>query len=148
MPDAIKHFMSHPVHVIGAQQPLSEAHRQMNELGVRHLPVRSGGKLVGLVSQRDLHLIETLRDVNPEEVPVEEAMSQDVLTVELDTPLPQVVHEMAERKLGSALVVDDGELVGIFTTVDALRALEQLCARPAPPRPRRGARAAAVRHAR
>ena len=148
MPDAIKHFMTHPVHVIGAQQPLSEAHRQMNERGVRHLPVRSGGKLVGLVSQRDLHLIETLRDVNPEEVPVEEAMSQDVLTVELDAPLQQVVHEMAERKLGSALVVDGGEVVGIFTTVDALRALEQLCARPAPPRPRRSARAAAVRPAR
>ena len=145
MPDAIRHFMSHPVHVIGAQQPLGEAHRQMNELGVRHLPVRSGGKLVGLVSQRDLHLIETLRDVNPEEVPVEEAMSQDVLTVEPDAPLQQVVHEMAERKLGSALVVEGHDVVGIFTTVDALRALEQLCLRPAAAPP---AHAPAVRRRR
>ena len=135
MPDTIKRFMTQPVHVIGAQQPLSEAHRQMNALGVRHLPVRSGGKLVGLVSQRDLHLIETLRDVDPLEVAVEEAMTQDVLTVEPDAPLRDVVHEMAERKLGSALVVEGHEVVGIFTTVDALRALEQLCQRLAAPRP-------------
>jgi acetoin utilization protein AcuB len=147
MPDTIRHFMTHPVHAIGAQQPLAEAHRLMNAHGVRHLPVRSGGQLVGLVSQRDLHLIETLRDVDPEGVAVEEAMTQDVFSVEANVPLKQVVHEMAERKLGSALVLEDGELVGIFTTVDALHALEQLCARPAPER-RRKAPVAAKRSSR
>ncbi|MBF5045737.1 CBS domain-containing protein [Aggregicoccus sp. 17bor-14] len=139
--------MTHPVHAIGAQQPLAEAHRLMNAHGVRHLPVRSGGQLVGLVSQRDLHLIETLRDVDPEGVAVEEAMTQDLFSVEADVPLQQVVHEMAARKLGSALVLEDGELVGIFTTVDALHALEQLCARPAPAR-RRSPRASATRRER
>ena len=130
MPDTIRHFMSHPVHTIGAQQPLADAHRLMNAHGVRHLPVRSGGQLVGLLSQRDLHLIETLRDVDPQEVAVEEAMTQDVLQVDVDTPLREVAHQMAERKLGSALVTERGDVVGIFTTQDALHALEQLATRP------------------
>ena len=138
MRDEIRKFMTHPVHTIGAQQPLAEAHRMMNAYGVRHLPVRSGGALVGLVSQRDLHLIETLRDVDPAQVSVEEAMSQDVLSVDVEVPLREVAHRMVERKLGSALVTERGDVVGIFTTVDALRALEALCAR-APARKRRAA---------
>jgi acetoin utilization protein AcuB len=130
----IEDFMSHPVQAIGLQQPLAEAHRVMNALHVRHLAVRMGGRLVGVVSQRDLHLLETLRDVDPRDVPVEEAMTRDVLTVEVETPLQEVARQMLARRCGSALVTRDGDVVGIFTTVDALRALEALlgAGRPAP----------------
>jgi acetoin utilization protein AcuB len=92
------------------------------------MPVLHGGKLVGVVSQRDLHLVESLGEVDPENIAVEEAMSQDVYAVPPKTPLKEVVTEMASRKLGSAVVVDGTQVVGIFTTIDALDALAEVLA--------------------
>jgi acetoin utilization protein AcuB len=116
-------FMSPALYTIGRGQPLAEAHRLMNDHGIRHLPVLDGGRLVGMLSQRDLHLVETLRDVDPAQVTVDEAMSQEVLTVLPSAPLQKVASTMAQHKYGSALVVGPKGLEGIFTTVDALRAL-------------------------
>ena len=109
--------------LIGVEQSLTAAHEVMRTNGIRHLPVLHGGKLVGVVSQRDLHIVESLRDVSPDEVTVEEAMTQDVYAVPPRTPLREVVSEMAERKLGSAVVVEGTRIVGVFTTVDALDTL-------------------------
>jgi acetoin utilization protein AcuB len=95
----------------------------MRRQRIRHLPVLHGGKLVGLVSLRDLHLVETLPDVDPKLVSVEDAMSQDVYSVRPDASLRDVVREMARRKLGSAVVMSGRKVVGMFTTVDALRVL-------------------------
>jgi len=124
MNDAIETFMTRSVHTIGTKAPLAEAHRLMNDHGIRHLPVLEGGRLVGLLSQRDLHLIETLRDVDPKEVLVEEAMTQDAYTVAPETPLGGVAREMARHKYGSAVIVRGAEVLGIFTTTDALQALD------------------------
>ncbi|WNG42495.1 CBS domain-containing protein [Archangium violaceum] len=132
--------MTRTVHTIGTQSPLSEAHRLMNEHAIRHLPVLEGGKLVGVVSMRDLHLIETLKGVDPKEVAVEEAMSQDAYTVPPGTTLLEVARTMAMHKYGSAVIANKGRVEGIFTTVDALKALEMLLASPqaeATPSPRR-----------
>jgi acetoin utilization protein AcuB len=115
--------MTRTPQLIGIEQPLRTAHDLMRANGIRHLPVLHGGKLVGIVSLRDLHLVETFRDVNTEEVRVEEAMTQDVYAVEPKTPLKEVVSEMAERKLGSAVVVEGTKVVGVFTTTDALDTL-------------------------
>lgn len=103
--------------------PLSAADKLMHDHGIRHLPVLAGGQLVGLVSQRDVRLIETLKDVDPKVVTVEEAMSQDIYEIKPDTTLEEVATNMAEHKYGSAVVVDHGKVVGIFTTVDAMKAL-------------------------
>jgi acetoin utilization protein AcuB len=119
----ISEFMSRSPWTIGADQPLAAAHRMMRRHDIRHLPVLRGGSVVGVVSQRDLHLIETLQDVDPEEVPVEEAMSQDVFAVPPDAPIDEVAEVMAARKLGCAIVGTFGHVEGIFTTVDALLAL-------------------------
>jgi len=111
MNDAIETFMTRSVHTIGTKAPLAEAHRMMNDHGIRHLPVLEGGRLVGLLSQRDLHLIETLRDVDPKEVLVEEAMTQDAYTVAPETPLGGVAREMARHKYGSAVIVRGSVIV-------------------------------------
>lgn len=122
----ISQRMTKTPHLIGAEQSLRTAHELMQKHGIRHLPVLHGGKLIGLVSQRDLHLVESLRDVDPESVRVEEAMTQDVYAVEPKTALKEVVIEMAQRKLGSAVVVQGSTVVGVFTTVDALECLAEL----------------------
>jgi len=103
---------------------MAQAHEMMRAHRIRHLPVLEARKLVGLVSERDLHLIETLPDGNPDEVTVEEAMTADVYVVGADDPVDLVVEKMADRKYGSAVVVDRrGVVQGIFTTTDALQVL-------------------------
>ncbi len=109
---------------IGPKQSLAKAHEIMRRANIRHLPVLDGDKLVGMVSQRDLHLIETFKDVEPEKVPVEEAMTTEPYAVRYDVSLSEVARTMADRKFGAVVVVDDdGRVVGVFTTTDALRAL-------------------------
>jgi acetoin utilization protein AcuB len=124
----VSEYMTRSPASIGAEQPLSVAHDLMRKKRIRHLPVLHGGKLVGIVSLRDLHLVETLEGVTPDRVSVEEAMSPDVYCVTSDAPLKGVVREMARRKLGSAIVTRGTKVVGVFTTVDALRALDQALA--------------------
>ncbi len=115
-------YMSRNPHSIGRQQTMASAHAIMKEHGIRHLPVLEAGRVVGLVSDRDLNLIEALKDVDPTKVSVEEAMTQDPYVVSSTEPLGDIVREMATHKYGSAIVVDGSKLVGMFTTVDALRA--------------------------
>jgi len=117
----IDRFMTTSPYSVGQEQKLSQAHKLMRAHNIRHLPVLHGGKLVGVLSDRDLHLIESLRDVDPERVLVEEAMSPTVYTVASAAPLDEVVREMAHHKYGCAVVVDNGKVVGVFTTIDAMR---------------------------
>lgn len=123
---SIARFMTGGPHTIGRGQTLAAAHRMMREHSIRHLPVLDAGKLIGILSLRDLLFIETLKDVDPEQVQVSEAMSQDVFTIGPRSSVRTVAAEMAEQKYGSAIVMDKGHVVGIFTTVDALKALSSL----------------------
>jgi acetoin utilization protein AcuB len=123
MKPTIRRYMTLSPHTIGQEQTLERAHEIMRAQKIRHLPVLQAGKLVGLLSQRDLHLIETLRDVDPKITTVAEAMTQDVYCVSPSASLLEVAGEMAEHKYGSAVIVDGPRVVGVFTTTDALRAL-------------------------
>jgi acetoin utilization protein AcuB len=122
----IQKFMTTQPHSIGQEQTMATAHGIMREFHCRHLPVLTGGKLVGLLSDRDLSLLETLRDVDPKKVLVEDAMTADPYTVSPDTALDEVVAAMAEHKYGCAVVMQNNKLVGIFTTVDACRAFAEM----------------------
>jgi acetoin utilization protein AcuB len=124
--DPIRIHMTHAPHSIGRDQKLAAAHAKMRELGIRHLPVLEGGKLAGVLSQRDLYFVEALDAVDTQLVRVEEAMSQDVYAVGPDTKLGDVVAKMLEHKYGCAVIVENGSVRGIFTTVDALRLLVSL----------------------
>jgi acetoin utilization protein AcuB len=128
----IHRFMTPTPHTISTRQTLAEAHQAMRERGVRHLPVVVDGRVVGVVSQRDLYLLETLRGVDVGRELVEEAMSDEPFVVAPDASLDEVAEAMANSKHGSALVVDGAMLVGIFTSTDALRALVALVRRGAP----------------
>jgi acetoin utilization protein AcuB len=119
----VAEFMTTSPHTIGDDQPLARAHEMMREYKIRHLPVLHGGKLVGVISLGDLHLIETLGDSDPEKVPVEDAMTPDPYVVQPEANLREVAAEMADHKYGTAIVAKGSKIVGIFTTTDALRAL-------------------------
>lgn len=111
---------------LGMKASLLTAHRAMNEKRVRHVPVVEQGKLVGVLTQRDLYFLETIRGVDIEKDNVEDAMTADAYAVAPDAPLASVVSTMARKRYGCAVVMDDGKVAGIFTTTDALRMLAGL----------------------
>ncbi len=121
----VARYMTRTPHTVAAEQPLARAHEMMAKYNIRHLPVLHGGKLLGVVSNRDLYFVETMKDVNPAEVTIEEAMTNEPYIVESGTALAEVAATMAERHIGCAIVTEDDHVVGIFTTVDALRAVSE-----------------------
>jgi acetoin utilization protein AcuB len=124
--DTIEEYMTRSPHSIGDDQSLARAESVMREHDIRHLPVLHGGHLVGIVTERDVRLVETLDDIDPGLITVSDAMSQSVYAVSPDTPLKTVAAEMAAHKYGAAVVMRGRDIVGIFTTVDACRALASL----------------------
>jgi acetoin utilization protein AcuB len=117
----VRALMTPAPHTIGIRQTIEEATRRMRQAHIRHLPVLAGGRLVGMLSDRDARLVEAL-DV-PERVRVEEVMSPDPFAVAPEDDLKRVVEIMVDRKLGSAVVLEEERVVGIFTTTDALQSL-------------------------
>jgi acetoin utilization protein AcuB len=125
-------YMTPGPHTIGREQSLLAAKQMMQKIHARHLPVLHGGKLVGVLSDRELAAVETLP--GSRQMTVEDAMVPDVYVTSQDTPLATVAGEMARQRVGSAIVLKDDHVVGVFTAVDALRALaETLTSRQAAP---------------
>lgn len=122
----IREFMSEQPITIGKDQTVAFANRRMHEAGVRHLPVLDQGKVIGMISERDIALIEGLPGTDTEALRVEEAMSDEPYTVAPDAPLADVAAKMAAKKLGSAIVAEKEHVLGVFTTTDALRALAEM----------------------
>lgn len=122
----IQKFITTSPHSIGRAQSLSVAHQMMREHHVRHLPVLDGGVLAGMLTERDVALVMSMKDVDPKRTTVEDAMTSVVYSVGPDAPLDEVVREMAQHRYGSAVILSNERVVGVFTTVDACRALAEL----------------------
>lgn len=122
----IQKYMSYVPKSIGYDQTIAQAADFMRKLHVRHLPVLKGGKIVGVLSDRDIKFITSFKDVNPDTLLVEEACTIDPFCTNPEAPLNEVVAEMAQKKYGCVLVMDNAKLVGIFTEVDAYKALSEL----------------------
>jgi acetoin utilization protein AcuB len=121
-------FMTRSPFTIGPSASLAAAHSIMRAHRIRHLPVVLGEELVGLLSESDLLTLEGVPGVDPSCVTVEEAMCDRPPTLSPHTSLEWVAADMAARRFESVVVLDDGDVVGVFTTIDALRALQALLA--------------------
>lgn len=119
----IREYMSPAPQTISFEKPVRVAKQIMSELGIRHLPVIQEKKVVGLVSDRDIRLLEFWGVTDLEEQPIREAMTPDPYSVRPDIPLVEVLHEMVEKGYGSALIKEGENILGIFTTIDALHVL-------------------------
>lgn len=119
-------YISMVPHTIGAEQSLAKAEKMMSTHRIRHLPVLQGGQLVGVLTDRDVKLVESFKDVDPEKVTVEEAFTPDPYITSPTASLAEVCAQMAANKYGCVLVCDNHKLVGIFTWVDALKAFDEL----------------------
>ena len=130
MPTVNRYMTANP-RTVDATDPMSVAHGLMREHGFRHVPVVHNGKLIGIVSDRDLHVLEALRYESPDQVTVGEAMRPAVLTVACDAPLDEVIERMSQERCDAVAVIGKTGVVGIFTAIDALWALTDVLRREA-----------------
>lgn len=126
---AISRYMTPQPWTVRHDARLSIAHDLMRAHRIRHLPVLDAGKLVGILSERDVYMFDRLTDPTSRFI-VEDAMTMDVYGAHDDDPVDKVVEEMAGRKLGCAVILDRaGGVEGIFTTIDALEVLSEVLRR-------------------
>jgi acetoin utilization protein AcuB len=132
----VKDRMTHPVITIHPDMPLQDALRLMQTENVRRFPVVDGkGKLVGIVSERDLlHASPSdatslsVWEVNYllSKIKVDSIMTRDVTTISEDTPLEEAARIMADSKIGALPVVHDEGVVGIITETDLFKVFLEL----------------------
>ncbi len=115
-----------PVTVVEAT-PIGELRELMDQHGVRHLPVLRDGEVVGVISERDVRLVQGLSLDEQLQIRAQDLMADDLFVVHASTLLDEVAMEMVSRRVGSAIVRDeDGDFLGIFTLTDALNALVEV----------------------
>lgn len=123
--------MSGAPEVVSPDAPLHGVVLRMNRAGYRHLPVVENGRLVGIITDRDVRLavnspfIEEDADLSREDVldgvRVFDCMTPDPQCVTSDTPAHEAADLLCLNKFGAMPVVDDGKLVGMISTVDFLK---------------------------
>jgi CBS domain-containing protein len=102
---------------------LADARQRMFDHKIRHLPVMKGDHLVGIVSERDIAMISSIPGVKSDRVLINQAMTDGPFTCAPGDALESVATTMLERKIGAAIVMEESTVVGMFTTIDALREL-------------------------
>ncbi|NOZ72434.1 MAG: CBS domain-containing protein [Chloroflexi bacterium] len=118
-----------PTHSIGT------ALARMRRGGFRRLPVVEDGKLVGIVTDRDLRLAMNspfvLREgwydsYLMEHIEVRSCMTERPITISPDADIIEAVQLLKNQKIGGVPVVENGNLVGILTETDLLNCLLEL----------------------
>lgn len=119
-PRLVRHLMTTPVHTVSAEATLEEARADYEAHGVSGAPVLREGKLVGILSRRDIRAAE--RDGRLH-LPVASCMSHEVSTTHPDRPLARALEKMIEADVGRLPVLEEDKLVGIVTRTDVLRVI-------------------------
>ena len=98
----------------------------LKEQNIRHLPiVDESHKPVGVISDRDIKTVANFSDLKT--LKAEDLMSYEPFTVHAEAPLEDVVLQMSQSKIGSAIVLyPEDDSIGIFTSTDALNALVEV----------------------
>jgi acetoin utilization protein AcuB len=145
----VRDWMTEHLVTLSPEASVAEALTLCRKRRIRHIPILEEGRLVGIVSDRDL------RDASPalgdperartlQEIPVAGVMTQEVITVDPQDSIENAAQQMYELKIESLPVVAEGavadggsavveqELLGIITSSDVMRALVTLAGLPEP----------------
>jgi len=124
----VRDIIKGPVIAIESKTTLEGAYRTMQEKRIRHLPILESGKLVGVVTDRDLRLATSVLSASPfpPGAQVAEVMSRSPKTADPWEPVEEAARTMRELKIGCLPVLEEDKLIGIITGIDLLDALIRL----------------------
>ena len=109
------------VETIAADASLFDAVRRLGEKRIGALPVVEGGRIVGIVSERDV--IYCLREHGREALdwPIERAMSSPAITADPETDVLDALGLMTQRRIRHLPVLERGEIRGIVSIGDLVK---------------------------
>lgn len=111
------------IHSIGPDAPVIDAIRTMAEHGIGALLVMEGGQLVGLISERDYARKVVLQGRSSRDTPVRAVMSDQVVTVDPFDTVDDCMRTVTERRVRHLPVVQDGQVVGVVSIGDLVKAV-------------------------
>lgn len=133
MPTLKSLMTAFPYHV-DSEMPVVEAERLMKEKQFHHLVITRRDGSFSLISERDLQHHQALYgNQDSPELVVNDICVDAVICADINDPVDRVLDAMAERHLGSVIVLREGELAGIFTTTDACKHFASLLREQHPP---------------
>jgi CBS domain-containing protein len=125
----VSEVMASPLISIAPDRPMLEASHVMEKHRIRHLAVSDGKEVLGLISVRDLvrHFVEAdhgpVQALNDVYQPLGVLMQRTIETIRSDEPVAEAATRMLEKQIGSLVVREDNEIVGIVTEADIVRKL-------------------------
>jgi acetoin utilization protein AcuB len=128
----VSDWMTKKVYTIGPDDYLSDAITLMKEKAVKHLPVVKGGKLKGILSDRDIKEYSPSKATTLDiyelhyilaNTRIKELMITKVITTAPDTPVEEAAMVLLDRNIDCLPVLDGGSLVGIISDRDIFHAL-------------------------
>lgn len=128
----VRHIMTRNPHTLEADDVLDLADDLMTMARIRHIPVLDRGKVVGVLSQRDLFFSALVKAMGVQireqkdlmkTIRAREVMSHPVITIAPDVSVKEAARLMAENKIGCLPVVEGKQFVGLVTETDMLRHL-------------------------
>lgn len=123
----VRDIMSYNVVTLPSNASIAEAKRIMTAHNVKRVPVVDKGKLVGIITDRSIEHVSPSKATSLsvwelsyllEKTPIRDIMKKDVVTVSPDMDSEEAVAIAQQHNVGSAVVVDDGNIIGILTTTD------------------------------
>ena len=120
--DTVAHWMTQRVLTIAPQEKLTAACALMQQHRIRSIPVMDNGKVVGIISDRDIsaHLS------NLDSLDVAQVITAKLITTTPQTSIRDAARLLCELKVGAMLVIEEERLAGIISTSDLLEALVDL----------------------
>lgn len=127
--------MSRPVISISKDMPIHDVLALFKKERIRRAPVIESGKLVGIVSDKDLlnaspspvtSLSVWEMNYMLSKITVKNVMTRKVTTVDFDTPIEEAARIMADNKIGGLPVMKDKQVVGMITETDLFKIFLEL----------------------
>ena len=128
--EPVSHIMTKDVISVEENDKLNEVVAIFRKKGIRHLPVKKGGKVTGMISRNDINRLtfgalfdnqEGTDEAILQMLTIPQVMTAGLRTVSSDTSIREVAEIFSTAEYHSLPVVDDGELRGIVTTTDVIR---------------------------
>lgn len=127
----VSKIMSTDILSVNLTQSLKEVDSIIRDQHVRHVPVVSGDKIIGMLSKTDLQKISFVNTVDGDELTtamydnlsIDQVMTKDVTTVEQDDTILDVATILSQNEFHALPVTEKGTLVGIVTTTDLVKFL-------------------------